>query len=322
MKRIVIMLIACVLLITACSDESAKDNVKKNIESIRDVKVGFSQMENNGPWRIAETNSIMAAAERRDVELLYTDAKGSVDQQLKDVSYLLGQGIDYLILAPKKYDELGEALQMAKEAEVEVILIDRSCAGEPGVDYLTLIMSDHIWESERAGLLMVEATGGEARIVELTGTEGSSSATMRSTGFGHIIDEYPDIEIIVSESADFFRAEGKRVMENIIREYDDFDAVYAHNDEMAIGAIMALKSAGIEPGEDVVVISMDGERDALKAILAGDLYASIECTPYFGPIVFDKIERHIAGEEILPLYTNEDRIFTIENAEEHIDDAF
>lgn len=317
-----ISLIVCCLLV-GCTNQTPEDKQEKIITSIEDVKVGFSQMENNGPWRVAETNSIMAEAEFYGVELVYTDAKGSVTQQIEDVRYLVTQDIDYLLLAPKKYDEYEEALLIAKEAEVKVILVDRSCKGIPGEDYLTLINSDHIWESERAGELLAEKMNYRAKIVELSGTEGSSSAIERSLGFRHIIDQYTEMEIVISESADFNRAEGKRVMANIIREYkDEITAIYAHNDEMAIGAIMALKAAGIEPGEDVIVISMDGEKDALKAIISKDLYATVECTPYLGPTAFDVINKDVQGLEIEQHFMNEDRIFTIDNAAEYIDIAF
>lgn len=295
----------------------------KTIESIRDIKVGFSQMENNGPWRVAETNSIMSEAKERGVELYYTDAKGSVDKQVTDVAYLLEQDIDYLLLAPKTYEDLSEALAMAKAEGVPVILIDRSAKGVPGVDFLTILISDNVWEAQQAGWLMADATDEKARIVELKGTKGASSTEERSRGFNSIIDRHLYMEVVVSEYADFERAEGKKVMENIIREHkDDFNAVYAQNDEMAIGAIMALKAAGIEPGKDVTVISIDGEKDALKAILTGDLYATIECTPFFGPIAFDIIEKHIKGESIDYIYINEDRIFTKDNAADYIDEAF
>jgi len=318
----VVALLLFLGVLSACSSvEPSRED--KTIETIQDVKVGFAQMENNGPWRVAETNSIISEAELRGVDLVYTDAKGSVDKQISDVGWLLEQGIDYLLLAPKTYEPLAEALDMAKEAGVPVILIDRSAKGVPGIDYLTILISDNVWEAKMAGWLMAEATEENARIIELTGTLGASSTEERSRGFKSVIDRYIHMEIVASESADFARAEAKKVMENLIREYkDDFDAVYAQNDEMAIGAIMALKAAGIEPGKDVTVISIDGEKDALKAIMTGDLYATIECTPFFGPIAFDIIEKHIAGEEIEFLYINEDRVFTKENAADHIDEAF
>ena len=322
--RLSVLLMGLMLVtgLTGCAGSGEKEP-PKTIVSLRDVKVGFSQMENNGPWRVAETNSIMSEAKDRGVELVYTDAKGSVEKQITDVAYLLEQDIDYLLLAPKTYEDLSEALALAKAKGVPVILIDRSAKGVPGVDFLTILISDNVWEAKQAGWLMADATGERAKIIELKGTKGASSTEERTRGFNSIIDRHPFMEVIASEFADFERAEGKKVMENIIRENKgEFNAVYAQNDEMAIGAIMALKAAGIEPGIDVTVISIDGEKDALKAILTGDLHASIECTPFFGPIAFDIIDKHIKGEHIEFIYINEDRIFTKDNAAEFIDEAF
>ncbi len=310
-------------LITGCTPNNKNSENRRIVEKISDVRVGFSQMENNGPWRVTETNSIISEAENLGVELFYRDAKGSIEQQLKDIEYLLEQNLDYLILAPKTYYDFRKALIMARNKNCKVILIDRATQGRPGVDYLTLIISDNIWEAEQAGKILAEATNGTANIIELTGTPGSSSAAERTLGFKQIINQYPKMNIIASISADFYRSAGKKAMENIIREHkENISAVFAHNDEMAIGAIIALKAAGIEPGVDVTVISIDGEKDALKAIIADDLLASIGCTPYFGPKVFDIINKHINNEKIEELYINNDRIFTKENAYKYIDEAF
>ncbi len=287
--------------------------------TLQDIKVGFSQMENNGPWRIAETNSVRGEADKRGVQLVYTDAQSDTAKQVSDVEDLIAQGVDYIILAPREYEGLAPALESAKEAGIPVILIDREAKG----DYLTLVVSDFIWEGQQAGVLLAEKTGGKANIVELSGTAGSSVAIDRANGFADTIKEYPDMKIISSQSADFSRAEGQKVMENIIQaKGKDITAVYAHNDEMAIGAIQALKAAGMEPGKDVIVISIDGQKDALKSIISGELFASIECSPFFGPIAFDIIERHLAGEAVEKKIINLDRIFTAENAEEFVDTAY
>lgn len=134
------------------------------------VTVGFSQMEYNNPWRIAETNSIKEAAAKKGYRLIYTDAKGQVSKQIEDVKYLIAQKVSILILAPREYEGLAPALQIAKKAGVPVILIDREAKGVPGVDYLTFIASDFIWEGEQAATWLVKATKGRANIVELTGT--------------------------------------------------------------------------------------------------------------------------------------------------------
>lgn len=287
------------------------------------VTVGFSQMEYNNPWRIAETNSIKEAAAKKGYRLIYTDAKGQVSKQIEDVKYLIAQKVSILILAPREYEGLAPALQIAKKAGVPVILIDREAKGVPGVDYLTFIASDFIWEGEQAATWLVKATKGRANIVELTGTPGSSVARDRSLGFRQVLQKYPGMRIVASKSGDFARIPGQKAMEEIIQATKEpISAVFAHNDEMAIGAIQALKAAGITPGKDVVLVSCDGERDALKAIIAGELGATVECSPFFGPKVFDVIERYLRGEKIPPRIIVEDRFFDSSNAKKFIDKAY
>ncbi len=287
------------------------------------IVVGFSQMEYNNPWRIAETNSIKAEAQKRGYELKYTDAKGQVSKQILDVQFLVNQNIHYLILAPREYQGLAPALQIAKKAKIPVILIDRDAAGKPGEDYITLIASDFVWEGETAASWLAKATGYSARIVELTGTEGSSVARDRSAGFRNRIRSFPGMKIIASQNGDFARFTGQKAMESIIQTKGrEITAVFAHNDEMAIGAIQALKAAGMIPGKDVVLVSIDGEQDALKAIIAGELGATVECDPRFGPKVFDVIEKHRRGEKIPVKIVNKDRFFDITNAKYFIEEAY
>ena len=287
------------------------------------VIVGFSQMEYNNPFRIAETNSIKEEAKKRGYQVLYTNAKGEAAKQIKDVQDLIAQKVNYLVLAPREYEALAPALKIAKMAKVPVILIDREAEGKPGVDYVTLIASDFIQESKRAATWLAKVTKGKANIIELTGTIGSSVVRDRSAGFRDVIAEYPAMKIITSQSGDFDRTTGQKVMENIIQVYHGrFTAVFAQNDEMAIGAIQALKAAGITPGKDVILVSMDGEQDGLKAIVAGELGASVECSPIFGPKVFDVIEDHLKGKLIPTKIVNNDRFFDSSNAQQYIEEAY
>lgn len=287
------------------------------------LKVGFSQMENNNPWRIAETNSIFHEAKKRNIELVYTDAKSQTAKQVADVKELIAQKVNYIILAPREYLGLAPALQAAKKAKIPVILIDRDAAGTPGVDYVTLLASDFIEEGERAAAWLVQKTNGKANIVELSGTIGSSVARDRSEGFRKVIRNYHGMKIIASETGEFIRVNGQKVMENIIQaKGTEITAIFAHNDEMAIGAIQALKAAGMTPGKDVVLVSVDGEKDALKAIVAGELGASVECNPRFGPQVFEVIEKHRKGDHIPPKIINKDRFFDSSNAKSFIEEAY
>ena len=290
--------------------------------TLEDITVGFSQMENNNPWRIAETESIKAEGEARAGRYIATDAQTQTAKQVSDIEDMIAQGVDVLVVAPREYEGLTPALQAAKEAGVPVFLVDREARGVLCDDFITFMGSNFIEEGERAGQWLVENMGEEGKVIELYGTIGSSPAMDRATGFANVIDEYPGIELVASQSGDFARAQGQQVMEQLLQANPEVDAVYAHNDEMAMGAIQALKDAGRKPGEDVLVVSIDGTHDALQAIIDGELGATVECNPRFGPLAFDTIEKFLAGEPIPTKITVMDGFFDSSNAEEFIEFAY
>jgi galactofuranose transport system substrate-binding protein len=327
MTKVLALLVVAIMLfsVAACSkpvDKPAEGGTQPAPEA-KKLRVGFSQMENNNPWRIAETNSIKEEAAKRGIELVYTDAQSQTAKQVSDVEDLIAQKVDYILLAPREFEGLAPALQSAKAAGIPVILIDRAAAGTAGVDYVTIIASDFILEGNQAGDWLAKITSGKASIVELTGTTGSSVAIDRADGFAEAIKKYPDMKIIASQTGDFARANGQKVMENIIQaKGKEITAVYAHNDEMAIGAIQALKAAGMTPGKDVTIISIDGSKDALKAIIAGELGATVECNPRFGPSAFDVVEKLEKGEKVPTSIVNPDRFFDKANAEKFVDESY
>jgi ABC-type sugar transport system substrate-binding protein len=289
----------------------------------RGLRVGFSQIENQNPWRIAQTISITAEAARLGIELVYADAQGKTEKQLDDVKYLLAQDIDYLIFDPREYEASVQSMLEAKKFRVPVILVDRSVRGTPGEDYLTQIAPDFSWEGKAAAKWLAKFKRQRARIVEITGTTGSSAAIERHSGFVQALQDYPGMAIVQSQTADFLRAEAQKVMENIIQEASgEFDCVFAHNDEMAIGVIQALKVAGLMPGHDVVVVGIDGTKDALKAIIAGEMGATVTCNPFYGPSTFDAIQKLAAGEKLPYRIVIPDYVIDISNAEEEIKKAF
>jgi len=211
--------------------------------------VGFSQMESDNPWRIAQTKSLRDEAAKRGVELVVTDAQGQTAKQVSDVEDLIARHVDVLLLAPREFEGLAPALASAKAAKIPVILIDREAAGTPGVDYVTFLGSNFIEQGERAAAWLAQASGGHARIVELSLTPGSSVARDRGVGFRTGIAKFPGMSIIASQTGDASRAQGEKVMLNIAQSLGaKITAVYAHNDEMALGAIQALKASGRTPG--------------------------------------------------------------------------
>jgi ABC-type sugar transport system substrate-binding protein len=310
------IILVLALIIAGCSNnESGGDS--------SDLVIGFSQMENNNPWRIAETKSVREEAETRGYKLVYTEAQGDTAKQVSDVEDMIAQDVDYIVLAPREFEGLAPALDSAKKAGIPVILIDRLAKGEAGVDYITFIGSNFIKQGNRAAEWLIEATGGNAKIIELLGTTGSSVAIDRQKGFNDLIDQEAGMEVIAAQTGDFARAEGQKVMENLLQAHGDgITAVYAHNDEMAIGAINAIEAAGKVPGEDIIIVSVDGTKDALQAIIDGKMGATVESSPFFGPSVFDVIEKHAAGEDIPVDIIIEDRFFDQDNAAEFVDEAY
>jgi ABC-type sugar transport system substrate-binding protein len=287
--------------------------------------VGFSQTENIGPWRIAETNSIKeeAAKRKKTYDFLMTDAQGQTSKQFSDIEDLIARQVDVIFLAPREYEGLTPVLEAARTAKIPVFLIDREAAGRPGEDFVSFLGSDFIVQGRRVGKWLAQATDGKASIVELTGTAGSSVAIDRAKGFRDAIANYPNMKIVATQTADFSRAAAQRVMENIIQaKGSDITAVYAHNDEMALGAIQALKSAGMKPGKDVIVGSIDGQKAALEAIIRGELGVSVESNPRFGPLVFTTMEEYFAGKKIPPKIILKDRLFERSNAKDFVNEAY
>jgi ribose transport system substrate-binding protein len=289
-------------------------------------KVGFAQMESNNPWRIAETRSFEETAESCGWDLVATDAAGSAAKQVADVDSMIAQGIDVLFLPPREEKPLLPAVMKAQAAGIPTFLVDRSVdpnVAKAGEHYIAFLGSDFVDQGRRVADWVIENFEGEKGIiVELEGTTGSSPANDRKKGFDERIAEDPRFEIVASQSGDFARDQGRQVMETLLQSHPDVNIVYAHNDEMAIGAIQALELAGRKPGEDVMVVSIDGTRDALQAIIDGKMGVTVESSPFFGPLACDVMKRYAAGETIEPWVKVEDRIFTSENAAEHVDEAY
>lgn len=289
-------------------------------------KVGFPQMESNNPWRIAESKSFVDTAESCNWDLIATDAAGSAAKQVADVDSMIAQGIDVLFLPPREEKPLIPAVKKAAAAGIPTFLVDRSVdpnAAKAGVDYVAFLGSDFIDQGRRVGEWTIENFKGDsAVVVQLEGTTGSSPANDRKKGFDDAIAKDSRFTIVASQTGDFARDKGRQVMETLLQAHPDVDVVYAHNDEMAIGAIQALELAGRKPGEDVLVVSIDGTRDALQAIIDGKMGVTVESSPFFGPLACEVMNRYAAGETIEPWVQVKDRIFTKDNAAENLAGAY
>jgi simple sugar transport system substrate-binding protein len=264
------------------------------------VTVGFSQIGAESGWRTANTQSIKSEAEKRGIDLRFSDAQGKQENQIRAIRSFIQQKVDVIAFSPVVETGWQPVLEEAKRAGIPVILTDRAVDVTDESLYETFIGSDFIEEGRRAAEWLAKKMDGKAKIAELQGTTGSAPAIDRKTGFEQVIAEYPEMEIIKSQSGDFTRAKGKEVFEAFLRspEGSEINALYAHNDDMALGAIQAIEEAGKKPGEDIVIVSIDGVHDAFQAILDGKLNCTVECNPLIGPQVFDAIEQLLAGEEL------------------------
>jgi galactofuranose transport system substrate-binding protein len=287
--------------------------------------VCFPQTEENNPWRLAQTASIKAETAKRGWKLVYTNAASSAAKQVADVQSCIAQKVDVIWLPPREEKPLATAVKSAKAAGIPVFLLDRNVdqsLAKAGEDYVAFIGSDFIEEGKRAADWLIKESGGKANIIQLLGTSGSSPANDRRKGFEDAIKGQSGMKVLASQDGDFNRDKGRQVMETLLRAHPDVDAVYAHNDEMAIGAIAALKAAGRKPGQDVTLVSIDGERAALEAIVDGELGASVECNPRFGPKAAETTLAYAAGQAIPPKIINPDQFFDASNAKENIAAAY
>lgn len=288
---------AAALLVTACSksDDSAEEQ-----STGTGIKVGFSQVGAESDWRKASTESIKEAAKLKNINLTFSDAQQKQENQIKAIRNFITKGVDVISFSPVVATGFEDVLKEAKEAEIPVVLFDRAVeVSEPGL-YVSFIGSDFVEEGRRAGRWVAANLNGKANVAELVGTVGSAPAIDRKKGFEEIIKDYPDIKIIKSQSGDFTRAKGKEVMESFLKspEADQIQVLFAHNDDMALGAIQAIEEAGKKPGKDIVIISIDGVKTMFEAINEGKANCTVECNPLIGPQLFEVVEKIHAGEKV------------------------
>ena len=272
--------------------------------ALKGLKVGFSQMGSESDWRVAETRSIREEAQRLGVELKFSNAEGDQAKQITALNSFINQGVDAIILAPKVETGWEPTLKKIRQKKIPVILVDRGIKVDDPTLYTTLIASDFIEEGRLAARWLAEKAGGKAKIIQLEGTPGSDPANDRAAGFKEVIDEHPEMKIIASQTGDFKQEEGKKVMEAMLKApyAGEITAVYAHNDNMALGAIQAIEEAGKKPGKDILVVSIDAVKGAFDAMVAGKLNCTVECTPLLGPAAFQAVQQ-VRGGKALPRKT-------------------
>jgi simple sugar transport system substrate-binding protein len=256
------------------------------------MTVGFSQVGSESGWRAAETKVSKIEADKRGIDLKISDAQQKQENQIRAVRSFIAQGVDAILLAPVVATGWDAVLKEAKEAKIPVVLLDRSIETKDESLYLTAVTSDTVYEGKVAGEWLAKETGGKCNVVELQGTVGSSPAINRKKGFDQVVAANPGMKIVRTQSGDFTRTKGKEVMESFIKAEGggkNICAVYAHNDDMAIGAIQAIKEAGLKPGADIKIVSIDGVPDIFKAMGDGEANVTVELTPNMAGPAFDAL---------------------------------
>lgn len=276
--------------------------------------IGFSQIGSESGWRAAETTLTRNQAEERGYDLRFSDAQQRQENQIAALRTFIAQDVDAILIAPVVETGWDSILKEAQEAEIPVVLLDRMVDSDPSL-YLTAVGSNLVHEGEVAGKWLVDTVGDkDCRVVELQGTTGSSPAIDRKKGFENAIKDHANIEIVRSQTGDFTRALGKEVMESFLQAENggkDICALYAHNDDMAVGAIQAIKEAGLKPGEDILIVSIDGVPDIFKAIAEGEANATVELTPNMAGPAFDALEAYWKdGTEPEKFIQTESKLYT------------
>jgi len=314
--------LAATALLAACSggaDQTPAPDTPKAIV------LGFSQIGAESEWRTANTTSVQSAAKDAGITLRFSDAQQKQENQIKALRSFIAQRVDVIAFSPVVETGWETVLREAKAAKIPVILTDRAVAVSDDSLYLSLIGSDFVEEGRKVGRWLLEhySTGpakdvkGDINIVELQGTVGSAPANDRKKGFAEIISADPRYKIIRSQTGDFTRAKGKEVMEAFLKaEGKRINVLFAHNDDMAIGAIQAIEEAGLKPGQDITIISIDGVKGAFEAMIAGKLNVSVECSPLLGPQLMAAVKDVVAGKTLPRRIVTEEGVFPKETAAE------
>lgn len=288
------------LLISACSMEepgsnnNEANNNGENKNATKDATIGLSISTLNNPFFVTLRDGAEEEAENEGVELVTSDAQDDPSKQLSDIEDLIQQDVDVLLINPVDSEAITSAVELANDADIPVVTVDRDAEGG---DVVTHIASDNVAGGEIAAEYIVNQIGEEGEIVELEGISGSSTTRERGEGFYNVMDELDDMEIVASQSADFDRTEGLSVMENIIESQGEIDALFAHNDEMALGAVEALDGHGLL--DDVVVVGFDATDDAVEAVEDGKMDATIAQQPdLIGEASIEAAVQIINGEDL------------------------
>ncbi|MEU4604042.1 ABC transporter substrate-binding protein [Kribbella sp. NPDC023972] len=281
------------------------------------ITMGFSQVGAESAWRTANTKSVQDSAKSAGFELKFSDAQQKQENQIKAIRSYIQQKVDVIAFSPVVESGWDTVLKEAQAAKIPVILTDRAVDSQDTSLYKTFLGSDFVEEGKKAGTWLVEEykdSKDPVNIVELQGTTGSAPANDRKAGFAEVIKADPKFKVIASQTGDFTRAKGKEVMEAFLKSNPDIDVLYAHNDDMGLGAIEAIEGAGKVPGKDIKIITVDAVKDGVQALADGKINYIVECSPLLGPQLVDLAKKVVNGEEVPARVVTEETTFTQEQA--------
>jgi galactofuranose transport system substrate-binding protein len=314
-----VVLLATAITVAGCGDGNAVSGGGGTGTDDGKITLGFSQVGAESGWRTANTKSIQESAATAGIDLKFADAQQKQANQISAIRSYIAQKVDVIAFSPVVETGWDAVLQEAKAANIPVILTDRAVDSEDKTLYKTFIGSDFVLEGQKAGDWLVkeyEGKPGPVNIVQLEGTTGSAPANDRKSGFEEKIKADPKFKVIASQTGEFTRAKGKEVMEAFLKANPKIDVLYAHNDDMGLGAIEAIEAAGKKPGTDIKIITVDAVKDGMQALADGKINFIVECSPLLGPQLMELVKKVKAGEQVEPRILTEETTFTQEQAKE------
>ncbi|MFE2916615.1 ABC transporter substrate-binding protein [Kitasatospora indigofera] len=307
---------AMAVVLSACSSGGAANDGAAGGGSDK-ITIGFSQVGAESGWRTANTKSVQDAAKKAGVTLKFSDAQQKQENQIKAIRSFIQQKVDIIAFSPVVESGWDTVLKEAKAAKIPVILTDRAVDSQDESLYVSFLGSDFVEEGKRAADWLVKEYQGKTdpvNIVQLEGTTGSAPANDRKSGFADVIKGDPKFKVLASQTGDFTRAKGKEVMQAFLKSQPKIDVLYAHNDDMALGAIQAIEEAGKQPGKDIKIISIDGVKDAFTAMSQGKINVVVECNPLLGDQLMELAKMVKKGESVERRIKTEEGVFTQDQA--------
>jgi ABC-type sugar transport system substrate-binding protein len=322
MRKVIGTAAAALLLVamSACGGGGGGGGAASGDTAAKKIVLGFAQVGAESGWRTANTKSIQESAKSAGIDLKFSDAQQKQENQIKAIRSYIQQKVDVIAFSPVVESGWDTVLKEAKTANIPVVLTDRAVDSKDDSLYVTFLGSDFVAEGKKAGDWTVKEykDASSVKIAQLEGTTGSAPAIDRAEGFKDVISADPKFKIVASQTGDFTRAGGKQVTEALLKSNPDIDLIYAHNDDMGLGAIEAIEAAGKVPGKDIKLVTVDAVKDGMTALSQGKINFIVECSPLLGPQLMDVVKKVKAGEAPPKRILTEETTFTPEQAKEKL----